>query len=129
MTLEVIQIDQSLYEGGDSGTFSVWPSEAPNANVTVTLTLAPENTAALKLVPSGPLTFSPGDWSEGQAVSVTDNAIIEADGRPRIGLVASGCGADRATAFADFSSKYCPGDFPENSKNDDHSAMTAAVEY
>lgn len=127
LAVEVIQIDQSLYEGGDSGTFSVWPSEAPNANVT--LTLAPGNTAALTLVPSEPLTFSPDEWSEAQAVSVTDNAIIEAAGRPRIDLAASGGRADGATAFVDFSSKYCLGGFPDKSRNDDHSAMTSAVEY
>ena len=97
---------QDLVEGGDAVTFSVWLTEAPSANVTVTLTLNATNTVALTLIPSGPLTFMPSAWDESNAQTVTvtvpDNAIPEAGGWQRIILAASGGGADGATGNVDF---------------------------
>ena len=104
--LKISQSSRYLDEGGTAPTFKVWLSDDPTGDVTVTLTLHRRNTVALTLTPSGPLTFTPTAWEEHDAQTVTvtvqDNAIIDADGRQRIDLAASGGGADGATARARF---------------------------
>ena len=105
--LEVSGSGQDLVEGGDAVTFSVWLTEAPSANVTVTLTLDATNSVALTLIPSGPLTFTPSAWDESNAQTVTvtvpDNAIPEEDGwAVALYLAASGGGADGATRRCKF---------------------------
>ena len=102
--LQVSQSGESLIEGGDSETFSVNLTKEPGANVTVTLALDTGNSVALALDPLGPLTFTPDTWSQAQTVSVSvpDNTTIEVNAFQRINLVASGGGADGASANVDF---------------------------
>ena len=102
--LEVSQSSPNIVEGGSPETFSVNLTKPPSADVTVTLSLDAGNSVALTLDPSGPLTFTTGNWSEAQTVtvSVPDNATVEPTALQRINLAASGGGADGKTARVSF---------------------------